>query len=226
MSELKKYAVELEGTAEMFFHWDDVEWGDEIAKARLQAKKDKTSVAGDDRSPAFTWMGYCYRDDAGLIAIPFMNLSAALLKAGSQIGTGKKQQTFKSATQSGMRFVEAFWPLTVKGRQISFSSFSDKLMAEKDFSVHKKVAQKNGFTLDVRRATVGATKHVRVRPLFPPRWKASGHVLVSDERITIDVVRELFDYAGRYVGIGDWRPGAPKKPGPYGTFNATVSEAR
>jgi hypothetical protein len=27
----------------------------------------------------------------------------------------------------------------------------------------------------------------------------------------------------RFARIGDWRPGAPKKPGPYGTFDAVIS---
>lgn len=220
----KSYLVTLRGATEMILHADHVEWADVLMKARLRARKDKTGVPGDDRSPAFTWLGYVYFDGAD-IAIPFMNLSAALMKAGAQIGTGKKQQTFKSATQSGIRFAEPYWKLLVKGKPVPFAAERERLLQVDDFDAHKEAARAMGFTLDVRRATVGAKKHVRVRPLFSPRWAATGEVQVTDERITEEVLRELFAYAGRYVGIGDWRPGAPKKPGPFGTFTVDKVEA-
>jgi hypothetical protein len=220
----KSYLVTLRGTTEMFHHSDSVDWADELMKARLRAKKDKTGVPGDDRSPAWTWVGYTYFDGED-IAIPFMNLSASLMRAGAQIGTGKKQQTFKSATQSGIRFAEPYWKLLVKGKPIAFAAERERLMKVSDFGEHKAAARAMGFTLDARRVTVGTSKHIRVRPLFAPGWTAVGEVQVIDERITEEVLRDLFTYAGRYVGIGDWRPGAPKKPGPFGTFAVDKIEA-
>jgi hypothetical protein len=32
------------------------------------------------------------------------------------------------------------------------------------------------------------------------------------------MVKEIVEKAGKKAGLGDWRPSAPKKPGPYGTF--------
>ena len=42
-----------------------------------------------------------------------------------------------------------------------------------------------------------------------------------DDQITTDVLRSILEYAGRYKGLGDWRPSS-KTPGPYGTFTAEI----
>ena len=39
-------------------------------------------------------------------------------------------------------------------------------------------------------------------------------------------LRELFGLAGMKAGLGDWRPGAPSKPGPYGKFDAEVKASK
>jgi hypothetical protein len=35
------------------------------------------------------------------------------------------------------------------------------------------------------------------------------------------VLSDIFNYAGRYKGLGDWRPGS-KTPGTWGMFTAEV----
>lgn len=60
-----------------------------------------------------------------------------------------------------------------------------------------------------------------VRPMFQ-EWKLSFALQVLDEGITMEVVKEALDYAGMYVGIGDWRP---EKKGKYGKFIVTKFEA-
>jgi hypothetical protein len=40
--------------------------------------------------------------------------------------------------------------------------------------------------------------------------------------ITRDVLGQLFEIAGDFAGLGDWRPSAPSKPGPYGMFSSEV----
>lgn len=135
---------------------------------------------------------------------------------------GKNGKTFKSQTQSGMMSVEPFWKLLVGGNPIAWADL-EPLKDELKFAEHKAAVRSLGFELLVKRAAVGTSKHIRVRPEFAAGWQAVGSVTVWDEQITDHVLRDIFEYAGQYRGIGDWRPGAPKKPGPYGTFEANIS---
>ena len=77
-----------------------------------------------------------------------------------------------------------------------------------------------GFSLFVKRARIGQSKHIRVRPRFD-NWAAQGELLVTDEQITENILRDILEMAGKYKGLGDWRPSS-KTPGFYGTFNAEV----
>jgi hypothetical protein len=90
------------------------------------------------------------------------------------------------------------------------------------FSEHKKAAQAMGFELLVKRAKIGMSKHIRVRPQFPTGWQARGTLAVWDEQIDERSLASILEYAGQYKGLCDWRPGG-KTPGPYGTFDAKIS---
>lgn len=53
------------------------------------------------------------------------------------------------------------------------------------------------------------------RPMLK-EWRLSFDVLFDETEIAPSIMKELFDIAGRIVGIGDWRP---VKKGPYGKFH-------
>ncbi len=58
-------------------------------------------------------------------------------------------------------------------------------------------------------------------PLYRPMlkdWEISFDVVFDEMEIAPSIMKELFDIAGRIVGIGDWRPA---KKGPYGKFQVT-----
>ena len=57
---------------------------------------------------------------------------------------------------------------------------------------------------------------MRYRPMFRD-WKLTFDVEFEDE-ISAEVMKEAFEIAGRYVGIGDWRP---QKKGKFGKFQVT-----
>lgn len=45
------------------------------------------------------------------------------------------------------------------------------------------------------------------RPAFRKGWEAEFTILVIDEdRLPIKVLKEVLEFAGKFVGIGDWRP--------------------
>jgi hypothetical protein len=144
------------------------------------------------------------------------------MEGGAQVQTGGKNgKTFKAQTQSGMMSVEPAWPLVVAGKHIEWA----ELEATKDvaaFAEHKRVTESLGFSLLVKRAKIGSSKHIRVRPQFDAGWQARGTIAVWDDMIDDSVLGRILQYAGQYKGIGDWRPGG-RTPGPYGTFEATIS---
>jgi len=75
------------------------------------------------------------------------------------------------------------------------------------------------WTLDVRRAgTKGrGTGALLYRPRFD-KWGFGGRVLYDDTRIAEEQVRQLFDNAGTFDGLGAYRIGVG---GPFGKFVVT-----
>jgi len=49
-------------------------------------------------------------------------------------------------------------------------------------------------------------------------WGLSFKLTWPDEDIPVEVVKQIIDHAGQYVGVGDWRP---DKKGKYGKFMVT-----
>jgi len=215
---IRKYAVTLKGQTDLLMHPDNIEWADRMEEWKNDPANKKSGKAGDDRTPAWRWIGSLYHDGK-VVALPADNLQAAFMGGGAMVPVGKGSKTFKSQSQSGMYQVEQFWPLRVGGKTIAMSDV-EPLMAEAAFSAHAAAAKKLGFALFTKRAAVGQSKHVRVRPRFS-NWSASGTICVIDDQITETVLRQILEYAGTYKGLGDWRPGG-RTPGRYGMFAAEV----
>jgi hypothetical protein len=217
----RQYSVTLTGLTPLLMHHDNITSCEMLKKWRSAPGNKAVGVAGDDRSPAFTWIGSLY-SDGGRVSIPADNLMTMLREGGSKCPTGKGQKTFKAQTQSGIVVDQGQWDLETPKGKIEFSKIKP-LMDEMDFEVHEKTAQDLGFMLFVKRARIGAAKHIRVRPRFD-RWSASGTVTVLDEAITTETLQMILDYAGTYCGMCDWRPSSPRSPGSFGKFEATIKK--
>jgi hypothetical protein len=195
-------------------------WKEKNAKA---GDKKELSKAGDDRTPAHRWIGSLYRSEDGFIVMPTDNIMSTV-KAGAAsvlVPGAKNGKTFKAQSQSGIIPIGVGWPILVDGKPIKCAPINE-LLKVKDFATHKERVKDLGFSLFVKRAKVGASKHVRVRPRFDV-WSIVGELSVSDDQISDEILTDFFAVAGRYKGMGDWRPSAPKSPGSYGTFEATVT---
>ena len=224
---IRTYEVTLTGKMPLLMHHDNILWADQMDAWKNNADNAKGSKAGDDRSPPWRWIGCVYHDGARLV-IPTDNIAKCLMEGGVMVPVpgGKGGKTFKAQTMSGMTPEGASWPLIVDGHEIPWKPIEDLIENRSaDFTTHRNTAEDLGFELFVKRAAVGASKHIRVRPRFDD-WQATGRIIVWDEQITEAVLREMLRMAGTYKGLGDWRPGAPKKPGPHGTFDATVREVQ
>lgn len=221
---MRSYAVTLTGKTPLLMHHDNIEWADFMDEWKANPDNKAGSKAGDDRSPAWRWLGCTYHDGKNL-AMPQANIMRCLMEGGAMVPVpgGKMGKTFKSQTQSGMMCVEPLWTLQVNGKPVPWAKV-EKLKDERKFTNHKAAVQELGFELLVKRAKVGSSKHVRVRPQFAPGWQISGTLAVWDEQITIEALRRIVEFSGQYKGLGDWRPGG-RTPGPYGTFEGVVAEA-
>ena len=219
---MRTYQVTLTGKTPLLLHYDNIEWADFMEEWKNDPANKKNSKAGDDRTPAWRWLGCVYHDGQHVV-VPQDNIMRSIMEGGAMVPVpgGKNGKTFKSQTQSGMMSVEPFWPLLINGAPISWQDIA--LLKDVDkFAEHKKHAEKLGFSLLVKRAKIGTSKHIRVRPQFEAGWVLQGSIAVWDDQIDERVLSDILAYAGQYKGLCDWRPGS-KTPGPYGTFEASIS---
>ena len=133
---------------------------------------------------------------------------------------GKSGKTFRAQTQSGLMSTSPHWLLSGEKGPIKVKDVN-ALMKNDKFDEHRPAVNKLGFDLLVKRAKVGMSKHIRVRPMLRT-WAVSGELIVTDEQITDEVLNSILAYAGTYKGLCDWRPGS-KTPGSFGTFKAKVT---
>lgn len=221
---MQTYDVKITGTTPLLMHWDNLDWADEMSAWKENPENKKFSKAGDDRTPAWRWFG-CLYNDGTHVSIPSDNLMRCLMEGGTMVLVpgGKSGKTFKSQSQSGLMITSPFWPLIGSKGLIEIEALQP-LLTETDYPTHCAEVRKYGMTLFAKRARIGQSKHIRVRPRFE-EWSISGQILVTDDQITTEVLKLIFDAAGRYKGLGDWRPSS-KTPGSYGMFKTEIAEAK
>lgn len=220
MSGMKRYEITLTGSTPLIMHADNLAFSEKIRSWQRDPANKELSQAGDDRSPAWTWIGYAYHDDKH-ITMSADNIATCIREGGAKVPTGNKRgdKTYKKLSQSGIVLDTPEYELTVDGKQIPLDPIR-ALIGNNDFFDHMETAESLGFELFVKRAKVMMAKHVRVRPLFR-NWMVRGTITILDEEmfgLSQDIVQRIFDQAGMFCGLGDWRPGSPKSPGFYGKF--------
>ena len=229
MSNTKKYHVVLTAKTPLLMHKDNIEFTENVTKWRKDPQNKRISVAGDDRSPAWTWIGYCYASAVyHKLILHSDNIMTMLREAGAKMPTGKGKATFKSITQCGFQLCDEGFNFYNNGNEIGTDWMND-LIDDNEFDHHLEAVKQHGFSLNLKRAKIGsgarASKHIRVRPQFDS-WSAEGDILVVDPSITGltgEIVQRLFSLAGEIIGVGDWRPSCASS-GPFGRFNAKVEE--
>ena len=78
--------------------------------------------------------------------------------------------------------------------------------------VHKKQKWESYSVLAVNPNTKG--RNLLHRPMLKD-WELDFQVVFDEEQIPASILKEVFDRAGRFSGIGDWRP---NKKGTFGKF--------
>lgn len=223
---MKQYSVTIKGETPLLMHQDNISWCEMLKKWQLEPGNKSNTVAGDDRTPPFTWIGYMYFSfDEKHPALPSDNLMTMLREGGAKCLTGNGKQTYKALTQAGLVVDQAEWVLDDPrtGKPYDTAGIMD-LVDEEDFATHEAWAKERGFELFSKRAAVGTSKHIRVRPRFD-FWQASGSITVLDEKITKDVLQNILTFGGAKCGLCDWRPSSKRAPGSYGRFSVDVKKA-
>lgn len=214
--------VKIKGLTPLLMHADNIEWADAMDEWRKDPENKAKSKAGDDRTPAFRWIG-CLNTDGAIVTIPSEYIMRCLMEGGAQVPTGQGKKTFKAQSQSGLLCPEFHWPLQLNGSAATISMEAiNELKSKTHFVEHSEGARRLGFSLFVKRVRVGQNKHIRVRPRFD-EWATEGRIAIMDDAITPKILQTILDLAGRYKGLGNWRPGSPT-PGQFGMFEAKVTE--
>ena len=129
-----------------------------------------------------------YKLPNGEIYVPSTQLHGALIEAGKQMKVvGRGKSTYSK----------------LFGSFVVLEPEAIKMLNQK-------------WETDARAVVVPSTKGriVRYRPKFM-EWGLEFNVHLEDLEIPSEVLKEGFERAGNYVGIGDFRPG---KKGPFGRF--------
>lgn len=220
---MKTAIVKLTGRTPLLMHADNIDWADKMEAWKNRPDNKNKSKAGDDRTPPWRWLGYLNFDDweGGIVTIPSEYIMRSIMGGAAEVPTGKGKKTFKALSQSGMLCQDFHWPLLVNGKTLSMKDIR-KCLDMETFKETVDAAKALGFELLVKRVVIGNSKHVRVRPRFD-NWSIEGEILITDEMISADVLKTILEISGRVKGLGDWRPGAPKSPGPWGMYSAEVS---
>lgn len=214
-----RFEFTLRSVMPLLVHADDSDKADILKAWRMDPDNKLKCQPGDDRSPAWTWITYLYSDGAHL-AIPADNVMVALREAGSQIKVGRGNSNYKKLSQSGLSIDEELLKIVVDNKPIEWAKV-EPLLDVLDFATHVKTATDLGFRLFTKRAKVGQAKHLRVRARFD-QWALKGHIETLTDDISEAILKQLFDRAGQYAGLCDWRPSSPKAPGPFGKFKAEL----
>lgn len=214
--------VTITGTTPLLMHADSIDWGDKMEAWKADPDNKAKSKAGDDRTPPWRWIGCLNWDDPknGVVTIPSEYIMRSIMGGAAQVPTGKGKGTYKSLSQSGMLCSQFHWPLLVKGKTIPMPAVQ-KCLNLKNYAENMEAANEMGFSLFAKRAKIGMSKHIRVRPRFDD-WSAVGEILITDEQITKPILQKILEISGKVKGLGDWRPGAPT-PGSFGMYEAVVS---
>lgn len=218
---MKKVKLTLTGRTPLLLHADNIDFADSMEAWKNNPANKAKSKAGDDRTPPWRHIGCLNYDDpkTGIVTIPSEYIMRSCMGGAAEVPTGKGKKTFKALSQSGMMCEEFHWPLLVSGKPIQMTDIN-ALRSLDTFKENSEAVAALGFSLFVKRARIGNSKHIRVRPRFD-NWSTSGEILILDDQISKDVVQTIFEIAGRIKGLGDWRPGSPT-PGPWGMFTAEI----
>lgn len=135
-----------------------------------------------------------YKDEKGKIYQPAKHLESALKEAA---------KSFKISGKRGA----------------TYSKLIASTVEVKPDVIYHKITK---YEIDAQAVTVQKARIIRYRPRFD-NWELEFEIISQDEQLPVEIIKQVLDHAGLYVGIGDYRPG---RGGKYGKFMVTKFEVR
>lgn len=171
--------VTVEGIAALLCH----RWSNEsVAEKSAAAKGSKTKKTDDVDS-------YVYRDSKSRICLPGEYLRASIC---GKKGSARLRQDPRSPRKSAVDLYSA--GIIIETELAPITKVSGQVAETWDY-------------LDSRRVTVQMSGITRVRPAFLAGWRATFDISIAlPQYIPPAALRAVLQDAGRFVGLGDFRP--------------------
>lgn len=154
-------------------------WSDDEVEAKAKAAKGSKAKKTDNVE------SYVYRDAEDNICIPGRYLQRAIVEAARfHQDPRSPRKMAKDLVQAAVVVTPAITPVLVRGEPTQAWDYLDR---------QRVVVQRNAIS--------------RVRPAFVTGWQARFSVMsLLPEYVTPEFLRRLVEDAGRFVGVGDFRP--------------------
>jgi hypothetical protein len=118
-----------------------------------------------------------YKDEKGNIVHPSIHIESAMIKAATNYRIpGQGKKTFKDAFKGGI--------------------FCEPRL------IQHKIPK---WVIDLQNVVVQRSRVMRARPRFD-EWELDFQILNIDERITPQILKDILKDAGKFCGLGDFRP--------------------
>lgn len=167
------------------------EWTQRVNSLKDKAKQSKSEELNRQLREARV-IGGLYLDSNGQPVLPQNMIAAALARGASKVDLKKGKHFMSGITVCGNACLIHDGPEDVT-----------ELAKDERFQFNVGVV--------IQKATVMGT-----RPIFR-EWAAELPITYETDLVDEDTVVRIIAAAGRYIGLGDWRPSSPK-PGKHGRF--------
>lgn len=184
------YNVTIQGTTEILLH--------KYTAASVSEPKTRKTTK-DSLNYADEWIRGTYLNEKEQVVMPWTNLFACMFD-GSK-GYKKGKTAFTRIIYTSLILTTAEPLITIDGRPITID-----------------MIRNNGWLSSVG-AVIAGRRIDRIRTCLPAGWMIQFSIGTRPNNILSEEdIRTIIESAGITAGLGDWRPSAPKKPGPYGQF--------
>jgi len=130
-----------------------------------------------------------YKDESGTIYQPASHFEGALKEAG---------KSFKVAGKRGATYSK----LVASTVQVMPDTIPHKI---------------TDYHIDARPVVIQRARIIRYWPMFD-EWELDFTLQLLDDQLPVEIVKEVLDHAGLYVGVDDYMPG---RGGKFGKFMVT-----
>lgn len=174
---MKLINVEIKGVSPLLQHRYALKNENEGTSKRKAGKVDYSE----------DWLKALYWNDEIGIYQPATHLEGAMIRAASNFQIpGKKGKSYKEIFKSAIFVRPDYIPFGLKGDP-------------------KKLLENGKFDVDIRPVVVQKSRVERARPIFRD-WSIKFQIEVQEDQLPIEVIKEVLDHAGKFLGIGDFRP--------------------